>query len=144
MALAGDGTSDLYAGGRIFEVNNHVPTNGQIRVNDTGALDSIYAPTVSMLTLALAPAGDGSGDVLVFGPFGERGVRLCRLNRHGAVVSTFHEPIIDREVFTIVPALDGTGDIYLGGAFTTNGQVVNRIARIHADGTLASAGSSTP
>ena len=75
----------------------------------------------------------------------QAGKRLCRLNRHGAVVPTFHEPIIDRDVFTIVPALDGTGDIYIGGQFTTyNGQVVNRIARIHADGTLASAGSSTP
>lgn len=143
MALAGDGTSDLYAGGRIFEVN-HVPTNGQIRVNDTGALDTIYAPAVGMVTLALAPVGDGTGDVLVFG-FGEGGARLCRLNRHAAMVPTFHEPIIDREVFAIVPALDGTGDIYLGGEFTTyNGQVVNRIARIHADGTLASAGSFTP
>jgi len=35
--------------------------------------------------------------------------------------------------------LDATRDLYIGGGFTTyNGVPVNHIARIHADGSLAS------
>ena len=49
------------------------------------------------------------------------------------------------KVFTIVPVPDGTKDIYIGGIFTTyNGQVVNRIARIHANGIVASVVTSKP
>jgi hypothetical protein len=147
MALAGDGTQYLYAGGRIFGRVDGMPiTFLPIRVTDTGAPDLAFAPAVPMITEALAPAGDGTGDVLVFGLGTEsqdRPQRLLRLNRNGVVVPGFHEPNIVGDIFTIVPALDGTGDIYLGGTFTTyNGQVVNHIARIHHDGTLA--GSSTP
>ena len=113
MAPAGDGTRDLYAGGRIFGVVNGLPvTFLPTRVTDTGTLDPAFAPTVPTITLALAPAGDGTGDVLVFGLGTETQdlpERLLRLNRNGAVVPTFHEPNIVGEVFTIVPVLDGTG-----------------------------------
>jgi len=46
---------------------------------------------------------------------------------------------LDAEVLTIVPLPDGTRDLYIGGAFTTyNGVAVNHLARVHADGSLAS------
>jgi hypothetical protein len=70
---------------------------------------------------------------------------LLRLDRTGAAVSTFHEPTIGAEppndpwILAVVPVLDGTKDLYIGGFFTTyNGAPVNHIARIHADGSLAS------
>ena len=71
--------------------------------------------------------------------------RLLRLDRTGALVSTFREPTLHIErdtpfwLVNVVPVLDGTKDLYIGGTFTTYDDVpVNHIARIHADGSLAS------
>ena len=137
-----DSTRDVYAGGRIFSPGAF----GSIRVKETGAPDTTYVPTVELITFAMAPAEDGTGDVFVSGFFSpENRIRLLRLTHDGAVVSTFNEPKIDGEVLTIVPVPDGTKDIYIGGIFTTyNGQVVNRIARIHANGIVASVVTSKP
>ena len=143
IALAADGSRDIYAGGRIGGYNGTPVTLGSIRVHETGALDTTFVPTEPMITFAIAPAEDGSGDVVVFGlgtKTSDRPSRLLRLNRNGGLVSTFHEPTLGNDlVLSIVPVLDGTRDLYIGGAFTTyNGVPVNHIARIHADGSLAS------
>ena len=143
IARAGDGSRDLYAGGRIGNYNGTPVTLGSIRVHETGALDTTFGPTEPMITFTIAPAEDGSGDVFVFGlgtKTNDRPARLLRLNREGGLISTFHEPALDANfVLTIVPVLDGTRDLYIGGTFTTyNGVPVNHIARIHADGSLAS------
>jgi hypothetical protein len=128
IARVGHGTQDIYIGGRI----------GVFRVLSTGAFDSSFAAAVPMMTLSIAPVQDETGDVYVSGLADNR-IRLLRLNRNGAMVSAFHEPVLDAEIFTIVPLLDGTRDLYIGGAFTSyNGVAVNHIARVHADGSLAS------
>jgi hypothetical protein len=127
IAPVGHGTQDLYIGGRI----------GLVRVLETGAFDTSFTAAIPMIIFAIAPAQDGTGDLYASGLADHR-IRLLRFNRNGAVVSTFQEPNVDAEVFTIVPLLDGTRDLYIGGAFTLyNGVVVNHIARIHADGSLA-------
>jgi hypothetical protein len=91
-----------------------------------------------MIAFSIAPVQDGTGDLYASGLADNR-IRLLRFNRNGAVVSTFQEPNLDAEVLTIVPLPDGTRDLYIGGAFTMyNGVAVNHIARVHADGSLAS------
>jgi beta-propeller uncharacterized protein DUF5122 len=128
LAPAGDGTQDIYAGGRAIR---------SIRLHETGALDTAYVPAVSLLTFVIAPVQDGTADIYVCGS--DSRTRLLRFNRNGAVVPTFQEPILDTDVFTIVPVQDGTRDFYIGGSITTyNGVAVNHIARVHADGSLAS------
>jgi hypothetical protein len=137
LALASDGTKDVYFGSR-----NMFST----RVHDDGEVDPTYAPTVPVVPNVICPAQDGTGDVFLSG-FDTVSIvfRLLRLDRNGALVSTFHEPTLGAEppndpwVLTIVPVLDGTRDLYIGGTFTTyNGVPVNHIAHIHADGSLAS------
>jgi hypothetical protein len=144
IAPARDGSGDVYAGGRI--------TNGSMRFHENGEVDASYAPTIQLVPNVICPAQDGTGDVLLSGfSFTSTSTgtgivfRLVRLDRTGALVSIFHEPTLgaqppnDAYVLSIVPALDGTRDLYIGGVFTTyNGVPVNHIARIHADGSLAS------
>jgi hypothetical protein len=138
LARAADGSRDIYVGGRISQYNGTQVPFGSIRVHDNGVLDSTYLQAVSLVTLQMAPVQDGSGDVLVSG-FSGGPIRLLRLSRSGAVVSSFREAILDNVILTMVPVLDGTNDLYIGGSFTTyNGVPVNHIARIHADGSLAS------
>ena len=128
IAPVGHGTQDIYIGGRI----------GLFRVLETGAFDTSFTAAVPMITFSIAPVQDGTGDLYVSGLADNR-IRLLRFNRNGAVVSTFQEPNLDAEVLTIVPLPDGTRDLYIGGAFTMyNGVAVNHIARVHADGSLAS------
>jgi hypothetical protein len=138
IALAGDGTQDIYAGGRLM--------NFSVRVHEDGEFDPSYMPTAPVVPNLIAPAQDGTGDVFLTGfTTGGTPFRLLRLDRTGAMVSTFHEPTIGAEppndpwILAVVPVLDGTKDLYIGGFFTTyNGVPVNHIARIHADGSLAS------
>jgi hypothetical protein len=128
IAPVSQGTQDIYIGGRI----------GLFRVLETGAFDTSFTAAVPVITFSIAPVQDGTGDLYVSGLADNR-IRLLRFNRNGAVVSTFQEPNLDAEVLTIVPLPDGTRDLYIGGAFTMyNGVAVNHIARVHADGSLAS------
>jgi Domain of unknown function (DUF5122) beta-propeller len=139
LASARDGTQDIYAGGRISIYNETPVPLGTIRIHGNGLLDSTFVPAVTMITYAIAPAEDGTGDLLVFG-VGTTSVRFLRLDHTGAVVPTFQEPnLAFFTIFSIVPVLDGTRDLYIGGEGTLyNGAAVNHFARIHADGTLAS------
>ena len=145
ITVVADGSGDIYAGGRMAEYNRMPVTFGSIRVHETGALDTTFAPTEPMITFAISPARDGTTDVLMWGlgtRTQDRPSRLLRLNHNGSLSSTFHEPTAEAVwILTIVPAIDGTGDLYIGGQFTTyNGAPANNFARIHADGSLASTG----
>jgi hypothetical protein len=130
LASTADGTDDIYVGGRM----------PFLRLKASGATDPTFESAVPGMVIAIAPAQDGTGDVLA-----SRVDRLIRLSRTGALVPTFREPRIDAEIYTIVPVLDGTRDFYIGGLFKTyNGVPVNHMARIHADGTLASVVAGGP
>ena len=105
-----------------------------LRLKASGAVDPTFESAASGLILAIAPAQDGTGDVLVSTMF-----RLIRLSRNGGLVPMFREASLNSVIYTIVPVLDGTRDFYIGGDFKTyNGVAVNHFARIHADGSLAS------
>jgi hypothetical protein len=151
IAPARDGSGDVYAGGRIHNYGD-TPVRLTVRAHENGELDTSFTPAVQLVPNVICPAQDGTGDVFLSGfsftttPTGTGIVfRLVRLDRTGALVSTFHEPTLGAEppnsayILSIIPALDGTRDLYIGGVFTTyNGAPVNHIARIHADGSLAS------
>ena len=147
IAPARDGSGDVYVGGRIASYNG-TPVNGSLRAHENGELDTSFTPAVQLVPNVICPAQDGTGDLLFSGftvVAPNVVFRLLRLDRTGALVSTFHEPTLSAQapndgwVLTVVPVLDGTGDLYIGGVFTTyNGVPVNHIARIHADGSLAS------
>jgi hypothetical protein len=148
IAPARDGSGDVYAGGRISSYNGTQVPFGSIRVHDNGALDPSYAQTVQLVPMGIFPAQDGTGDIFITGFSSVDGLsvfRLLRLDRSGVLVPTFHEPTLHIEpdtpfwLVSVVPVLDGTRDLYVGGTFTTyNGVPVNHIARVHADGSLAS------
>jgi hypothetical protein len=147
IAPARDGSGDVYAGGRIASYNG-TPVNGSMRVHENGAFDASYAQAVPIVPMGIFPAQDGTGDIFITGfglVDGSNVFRLLRLDRTGAPVSAFREPTLHIEPDTafwlvnVVPVLDGTRDVYIGGTFSTyNGVPVNHIARIHADGSLAS------
>jgi hypothetical protein len=147
IAPARDGSGDVYVGGRIASYNG-TPVNSSMRVHENGVLDTSYVQGTQLVPTVICPAQDGTGDVFLSGFTAASPnvvFRLLRLDRTGAVVSTFHEPTLgaqapnDGWVLTVVPVLDGTRDLYIGGVFTTyNGVPVNHFARIHADGSLAS------
>ncbi len=145
---AGDGTDDVYAGGRILSYDGQPVQFGLIRIHESGALDTTLVPAVPFVTMLVAPAQDGSGDIIVSGfqqpP--EPGVRLLRLDRNGGLVQNFRPPSdLDDVVLVAVPVGDGSKDLYIGGAFTRyNGTNVNRFARIHANGSLASIAGGPP
>jgi uncharacterized delta-60 repeat protein len=153
LVPVGDGTQDLYAGGRI-NLYNDALVNYSVRVKENGALDPTYAPALPLVTQTIAPAQDGTGDVFVSGytpgPNLVSSARLLRFNRNGALVPTFQEPRLTSDsqnpvVFHIVPILDGTRDLYIGGLFERyNGVPVNFFTRIHADGSLASVVEPSP
>jgi hypothetical protein len=130
LAPAGDGTSDLYVGQWVGPLR---------RLDETGAAVTGFKGDVNdSRGSTIAVTQDGSGDVLL-----SADSRLFRFNRNGELVPapTFIAPIMQPAsgVFTIVPVADDTGDISLGGIIPTyNGAAVNHIARIHADGSLAS------
>jgi uncharacterized delta-60 repeat protein/uncharacterized protein (TIGR02145 family) len=62
--------------------------------------------------------------------------RIARINTDGSIDPTFNTGLgFDNDVFSI--ALQGDGKIIVGGNFTSfNGVTINRVARLHADGTL--------
>lgn len=127
IARLGSGTQEIHIGGRI----------GLFRVLETGAFDTSFTAAIPMMIFCIAPVPDGTGDLYASG-FADNRIRLLRFNRNGALVATFQEPRLDAEVLTIAPVPDGTRDFYIGGAFTTyNGLAVNHVARVHADGSLA-------
>ena len=144
LVRAADGSGDMYAGGRISQYNGTQVPFGSIRVHENGLLDTSYAQAVLLVPMGISPAQDGTGDIFLTG-FSFNVFRLLRLDRTGAPVSTFRKPTLHIErdtpfwLVNIVPVLDGTRDLYIGGTFTTyNDVTVNHIARIHADGSLAS------
>lgn len=148
MAVAEDGSGDVYlAGGG--DAYGDVPLIGGIfRLNVDGTIDSQFDPgsgftdTVS----ALEVAGDGSGDIYVGGylrKFNGLSIdSLVRLNADGSIDLGFDPGAIPAGggaagVSVIVPVKDGTGDIYVGGAFEAlRGTTTGHLLRLNSDGTV--------
>ncbi len=75
IALATDGSGDLYVGGKFTRING-VDTYGLARLNSDGTLDTAFDMSTGTNgpVSVLAPADDGSGDLYVGGDDGALGV----------------------------------------------------------------------
>jgi hypothetical protein len=143
IAPAGDGSGDIYVGG-TFTAYNGAGSNNIIRLNADGLADTAFVigTGFNFSVFAIAPAGDGSGDIYVGGFFiaynGAGSNRIIRLNTDGSADTAFAIGTgFNNGVRAIVPAGDGSGDIYVGGEFTTYSTfLTDRIARLAIDGTV--------
>lgn len=146
LALAEDGSDDLYVGGP-FNTYQGVSARGIVRLNSDGSRDAGFVvgtgfdfPSVS----AIATATDGSGDVYVGGQFrsyqGSAAGRLIRLNPDGSRDTTFTVGAgFSTGTFdgahSIALAVDGSGDVFVGGRFSTyQGAPAHGIVRLNTDG----------
>jgi hypothetical protein len=142
IALAGDGSGDVYVGGAFTNYNGVIANI--LRLNADGTVDPNFATGAGFnnTVFAVIPVGDGSGDVYVGGAFtfynGLSANHLVRLKANGTVDPGFVVGTgFDGTVETIAAAGDGTGDVYVGGAFTTyNGTVANGLARLNSNGAM--------
>lgn len=116
LAVAADGSGDLFAGG----------VGGVFRFDPDGTLKSGFSCPVTGTIRALHPLDGGSGDVLVAGtltpPF-DAGV--ARINPDGSRDASFTPPQILGSLIYVdmVPVPDGSGDVYmatLGNVFRMN------------------------
>jgi len=144
LVSATDGSGDVYVGGSFTDYNG-TAVNRLVRLNADGSIDSGFnvGTGADGDVQSLAPTSDGSGDVYVGGGFtGYNGTtvnRLVRLNADGTIDSGFNVGTgADQHVMTVAPAIDNTGDVFVGGDFTTfNGVVVDRLMRLHTDGSVS-------
>lgn len=139
LAAAGDG--DLWAGG-FFDFYDGGSSKGLVRVNPDGTRDPSLniGGGFSNYVEALAPAGDGSGDVYCGGGFysfnGAFPNNILRLNADGSPEASF---VVgggfSSNVYALAAAVDGSGDVYVGGIFGQHsGTTVNGITRLNANG----------
>jgi uncharacterized delta-60 repeat protein len=141
LSEVGDGSGDLWAGG-FFDFYDGASSKGLVRVNHDGTRD----PSLSIGTgftnyvEAVAPAGDGSGDVYCGGGFyafnGAFPNNILRLNADGTPEAAF---VVgggfSSNVYALAAAPDGSGDVYVGGIFGLHsGVTVNGIVRLNANG----------
>jgi len=145
IALAGDGSGDLYVGGSFTSYNGTV-ANGLVRLHADGTVDRTFVTGTGFnnTVFSIAPARDGTGNLYVGGAFTSYSQQmvansLVRLHADGTVDLSFVTGTgFNNTVFSIAPAGDGTGNLYVGGAFTSYNQqtVANSLVRLHADGTV--------
>ncbi|WP_455388631.1 hypothetical protein [Petrachloros mirabilis] len=91
VALAGDGTGDLYVGGAFTSYNGTV-ANDLVRLHTNGTVDPVFATGTGFdnTVFSVVPAGDGTGNVYVGGDFTSYQSttlgRIARLNSKGSAV----------------------------------------------------------
>ncbi len=145
VALATDGTGDLYVGGEFISGSGTTSTSSHlVRFNSDGTVDSNFdvGTGFDSMVRSIAPANDGSGDIYVGGDFtsydGATSAYIIRLNSDGTVDTGFDVGTgFNNSVYTIAPALDNSGDVYVGGDFTSyDGTTINYTIRLNNDGTM--------
>jgi hypothetical protein len=137
IALAPETTRQLYVTGRFTTFNGQPATQGIVRLNPDGSLDSSYSGSGGGQML-LAP--DGTGDLYVNVGFPNGNFGIVRLNADGSrdmgFVTTGFERGVDTfgdGVTQLLPAAGGR--IYVGGAMTRyNGEWVGSLVRLNPDG----------
>lgn len=143
LAVANDGSGDLYVGG-AFYVYQVALCPRLVRLDSTGARDLAFDPADTVLNgvvNAVVPATDGSGDVFAGGNFTGR---VVRLSPSGAVVHAAPGTGFNGLVNALVLVPDGSGDVIVVGAFTSyNGTASNRIVRLNSDLTIDTVAAGT-
>jgi len=131
--------------GKIVAVGYFSSFNGHsrksiFRLNLDGSLDATFAPGNGFNSYAFSTQLQPDHKIIVGGNFtafdGNPCNYIARLHQDGTYDTTFHIGTgFDSIVRTI--SIQQDGKIIVGGYFKTyNGTDVNRIARLHADGTL--------
>ena len=131
----------LIIGGN-FDTYNGISRSRIARLNVNGGLDFTFNPGTAANTLSIVNAiiHQPDGKIIIGGDFGTfNGVtlnRVARLNTDGSLDNTFNPGVgANLDVYTM--ALQPDGKILIGGNFTTyNGNVLNRMARLNANGSL--------
>ncbi len=154
VALAADGSGDVYAVGSFTSYNGASNINYIARLNSDGSLDTGFnigagaSAGFNNIAYVVAPATDASGDVYVGGAFssynGSTNInQIVRLNSDGSIDAAFNIGAgatagFNGGVRTLAVATDASGDVYVGGQFTSYNSNANRnrIIRLNSDGSV--------
>ena len=137
VALANDGSGDIYVGGYLEYNGPTMLIRGIARFNSDGSLDPGFdtGAGIGREIRTIVPANDGSGDVYIGGlSSGPGGVPTfgngpVRLNNDGSVDTGFNSGFRGGED-SIALATDGSGDIYVSRNSAPH------IARLNNDGSV--------
>ncbi|MDA3894000.1 MAG: T9SS type A sorting domain-containing protein [Salinivirgaceae bacterium] len=126
--------------GGYFTSYNGTTRNPIARLNADGTLDATFDTGTGADKLVESIAIQSDGKIIIGGNFdsfnGTVTICLARLNADGTLDATFN-PQTGANYSINTTAIQSDGGIIIGGAFTSyNGIVINRIARLNADGTL--------
>ncbi len=143
-----DGSNDVYVVGAFANYNGMAYDN-LIRLNDDGTHDGSFNLGAGFNignAFHAVLAGDGTGDLYVFGSFlqfqGATQGRLTRVNGDGTRDAGFNISLAcDNNVEAMAATNDGSGDVYVAGGFTgcNSAANTNGMARYNSDGTIDTA-----
>ncbi len=154
IAIAPDGSGDIYVGGAFSTYGAATNVNRIVRLDATGNINATFNigagatagfPIGTVYTIV--PAPDASQDIYVGGSFSSYNTvpnrrNILRLSSTGAIVGSFNigagaSAGFDGAVYSILPASDMSGRIYVGGVFSSYNSTANlfRLVRLNADGT---------
>ncbi len=135
--------------GRVTVIGTFASYNGTarprlLRLDASGALDSVFAPPVGFTGFPSALLALPGGRVLLAGAFADyHGVTrngLAVLNNDASLAPAFAAPASQIPAFGLSLARQTDGKILIGGDFTNYaGTPVNRLVRLNVDGTLDTA-----
>ena len=145
IALATDGSGDIFAGGEFSSYRGSAK-NKIARIKSNGDNDNTVFNVGSgfngSVVTSIAPATDGSGDIFAGGFFtsyrGNARNYITRIKSDGSNDPNFGIGAgFNRYVDIVVAATDGSGDIFVGGSFDTHGATnVGYFARLDSVGQL--------
>jgi len=138
LALAEDGSGDLYAGGGL-NLYQGSPVTGAVRIHTDGSLDRAFGWTLQAgNVLQMVPAVDGSGDIYIRFVPRSGTPQLIRLNSDGTLDGGFAVPEPYRsQAVAMATSRDGSGDVVVASsAPDANGNYVSQLVRLHADGSV--------
>jgi uncharacterized delta-60 repeat protein len=128
--------------GGYFSAYAGVATDGLVRVNTDGTIDTGFTPShTGFNNFTTSLDLDTNGKLIVGGDFtaynGITRNRIARINNDGTLDTSFTPTGIGLNQRVNTLELDTNGKIIIGGYFTSyNGVTRNNIARLNSDGTL--------
>ena len=141
LALQEDGK--ILVGG-FFSTFNGTASNGIVRLNSDGSLDTGFNPGTGFDGYLYALSLQADGKILAGGVFnafnGTTRNRVARLNNDGSLDTSFHPDLRyetgnDNSVFAL--AIQKDGKILIAGKFCTHSRRArNRVVRLNSDGSL--------
>ncbi len=126
--------------GGQFSTVNGISRSFVARLHGNGTLDSSFGPGTPPSRSVFAMAQQADGKLLIGGSFAAVGetprARIARLNRDGTLDFTFNRTVGTNQSVTSM-TLQPDGKVLISGQFIyVNDMAINRIARLHTDGTL--------